>query len=286
MQKISVKTVLLLLLLLGYGDAFSQRKSLPMDQYAEKFIKDSLRAILYRVEVSELNYKKGWPFSFDLGEQFIYTGDLVNAVATLTNVSIARVKTLGKIPDKHISYWGERFNSDMERIGRTVVKPKKIKTSEQEDFASTINNITKSKSQDDPAYTLILSVLKMAYGFTVNEVEDSYEVWVAKVINEEKLSSFIKNIPHPSSGSGPLDKDGKKYLEITNFYLSPIWKDIESYSKHIVYDETNDARRFDMLIEYEKLNDFNTANEALAPFGLRLFKEKRLEKLKLVEFHE
>ena len=41
-----------------------------------------------------------------------------------------------------------------------------------------------------------------------------------------------------------------------------------------------------MLIEYNKLNDFDAANEALAPFGLRLFKEKRLEKLKLVEFHD
>jgi hypothetical protein len=286
MEKISIKTLLFFLLLLGYDKALAQRKSMPMDQFAEKFIKDSLRAILYRVEVGELNYKKEWPFSFDLGEQFIYAGDLVNAVTILTNVSIARVKTLGKIPDKHISFWGERFNSDMERIGRTVVKPKQIKTVEQEDIASIINNMTKSKSQDDPAYTLIINVLKMTYGFTITDIEDTCEVWAAKVINEEKLSTFIKNIPHPSSGSGPIDKNGKQYLEITNFYLSPIWKDIESYSKHIVYDETNDERRFDMLIEYEKLNDFNTANETLAPFGLRLFKEKRLEKLKLVEFHD
>ncbi len=286
MKKISFKTMLFFLLLLGYDEVLSQRKSLPMDQFAEKLIKDSLRAILYRVEVGELNYTTEGVSSFDLGEQFIYTGDLINAVAILTNMSIARVKALGKIPDKHISYWGERFNSDMEGIGRTVVKPKKIKTSEQEALASTINNVTKSKNQEDPAYTLILSVLKITYGFSVSDIEESCEVWVAKVINEEKLATCVKNIPHSVSGSGTIDKDGKHYFELTSYYLSSIWKLIEADSKHIVYAEIDDTRRFDMLIEYNKLNDFDAANEALAPFGLRLFKEKRLEKLKLVEFHD
>ena len=96
-------------------------------------------------------------------------------------------------------------------------------------------------------------------------------------------STFFK--PASSGGSGPKDIGGKHYFELSSYVLSSIWESIEAHSKHIVYDETDDSRRFELLIE-NKFNDFETANDVLFPFGLRLFKEKRLEKLKLVEFHE
>lgn len=258
---------------------------MPMDEFAEKVLKDSLRAILYRVEISELNIKKedfhsgGW----DFGERFMYTGNLPRAIAKLTDYSIARIKTIGQVPDKSISYWGERYNSDYEGLGRKIVKPKKRKKITQENLAESINSITKQQNQSDPANIMILNVLKMTYGFTVTDIEDTCEVWVAKVIDKENLSAFFKFAS--SGGSGPKDIDGKHYFELSSHDLSSIWESIEVHSKHIVYDETDDSRRFELLIE-NKFNDFDTANEVLFPFGLRLFKEKRLEKLKLVEFHE
>ena len=190
---------------------------------------------------------------------------------------------VGQVPDKSISYWGERYNSDFEKIGRTVVKPKERKNTKKEDLATTLNKITNQENQGDPANMMIMSVLQKTYDFSISDIEDSCEVWVAKVINEKKLSSFVKN--GSNHGAGSMDKEDK-YFQLSSLDLSPLWKSMEVHSKHLLYDETGDTRRFDMVLEYAKFKDFDTVNEALAPFGLRLFKEKRLEKLKLIEFHE
>ena len=107
--------------------------------------------------------------------------------------------------------------------------------------------------------------------------------WIAKVSDSILLSSFVEY--ENSHGAGPITRDDKKYYELTSWELSALWQVIALWSKRIIYDETGDKKRFSFLVESDKLHDFDRANEALRFLGLYLVKEKRLEKLKLVEFH-
>jgi hypothetical protein len=286
MTKFTIKRILLLLFIMLSTKAIAQ--VLPIDKFADLMLKDSLRAILYRVEVSELTKKREYPaHGWDLGEQFFFAGDLFHAVVQLTNSSVARVKISGVMPDKHISFWGERFNSDMDGKGRKVVKPKKLNNTKSESLIESINNITKRQNQEDFANIMIINALQKTYAFSVTDIEDSCEVWVVKVSDSDKLSSFLNLFPQDMHhGSGSTTKSDKCYFDINSFELLSIWEYLELRSKHIIYDNTNDPRRFSMSIPCDDFNDFDKTNQALAPFGLVLIKEKRLEKLKLMTFFE
>ena len=254
-----------------------------IDDFAEEMFKDSLRAILYRVEVSELNNKPKNILGYDLGETFFFMGNIPSSIAQLTNTSVARLKFVGKVSDKNIGYWGERFNTYMIK-GRRFVKPKNTEPVTNENIVAVINKITHQENQDDPANVMILNVLKMTYGFSVTDIEETCEVWVVKVSDESMLSTYVDIYNHHNGGA--IKKDAKEYYQLTSFELWPLWDIIEKRSKHIVYDETGDKRRFTLLMESDNLDNFEQANEALRPLGLFLTKEKRLEKIKLVTFHD
>ena len=282
MFKIKLKKALFLILICKAHIGITQiAQLLPMDDFAEIFLKDSSRAIFYRVEVSELTHKRENSYGFDLGERFIYAGDIPHSIAELTNVNIARLRIVGKVPDKHVSYWGERFNSYEEALkGRKFIKPHKAEPI----TIATINKKTHQENQNDPANIMILNSLKIAYGFTVTDIKDSTEVWIAKVSDSILLSSFVEY--ENSHGAGPITRDDKKYYELSSWELSGLWQQIELWCERIIYDETGDKKRFSFLVESDKLHDFDRANEALKSLGLYLVKEKRLEKLKLIEFHD
>jgi hypothetical protein len=288
MNKSIVKTILFFLILGTSNRAIAQL--LPMEQFAEIALQDSLRAILYRVEVAELNKKpQNGSSGFDLGERFYYQGDLLNAVSRLTRVSRARIKVIGQVPDVYISYWGERFNSDLEGKGRKVVKPKPKKNPQYETLNVRVKKITdyQNQGQNDPANHLVLTTLETTYGFSVTDIEDTCEVWVAKVFNKEKLNGFLNMYPQDMHhGSGSTTKNNKCYFELNSYELSNIWGYVEIRSKHMIYDEIEDKRRFSMSLECDEFTDFNKINAVLGRFGLGIIKEKRLERLKLITFFE
>ena len=114
------------------------------------------------------------------------------------------------------------------------------------------------------------------------------EVWIVRVIDSKKLSDAVtKNDTTGGGGGGIEEYGGKYYWNVYNIGLFALWRGLESVSEHIIYDETQDNRRFTIgKFEKEILKDFDKVNTALEPYGLQLFKEKRLERLKLIEFHD
>ena len=282
MYKLKLRKILFCILLSISNTGSSQ--ALSIDDFAEVMLKDSLRAITYRVEVSEIN-NTSKIFGYDLGETFFYMGDIPSSLAQLTNTSIARFKFVGKVPDKRISYWGERFNTLIMKIkDRRIVKPKNQAPVTPDNLSAVLNKITHQENQDDPANLMILNVLKITYGFSVTDVEDTCEVWVAKVADNIRLSTYADD--ESGHGAGSITRNDKKYYELNAFELSALWRFVEHQSQRIVYDDTGDNRKFFLKVAVDDLSTVEATNAALAPFGLYLAKEKRVEKIKLVTFHD
>ena len=251
------------------------RFDMTLDEVAEIMEPKSNRKPLYTIEVSELKNKntKYNINGFDTWNRFIYTGTITEGIRRLFGFyPVSRLRIKGKEPEKRIFFKGERPDNWDSFSSQTIA----------------LGNNRLVDSIIDPVSRMILDILKSTYHFTVSNIEDTCEVWVAKVVNEEKLSNAVtKNNKTGFGGGQYTDKDNKKYYDIDYIGLFALWPTVGHFSKHIVYDKTNDTRKFTIEpFDTEILQDFDKINAALAPYGLQLFKEKRLEKLKLIEFHD
>ena len=251
------------------------KQQMTFDEAVERIEPNSNRKALYTIEISELKdkNKNHSDNGYDTWNQFIYTGSILMGISQLfVFYPISRLKIKGKVPEKGIFFKGERPQNWDNFSSQTIA----------------LGNNGLVDSIIDPVSRMILDILKSTYHFTVSDIEDTCEVWVARVVNEDKLSDAVtKNNKTGVGGGGYKTKDNKTYYDIDYIGLFGLWPTIEGYSKHIVYDKTNDTRKFTIgPFDTEILKDFGTTNTALEPYGLQLFKEKRLEKLKLIEFHD
>lgn len=253
-----------------------------MDEFAEAFFKDSSRAIFFRAEVSELSGKPVREMGFDAGMNFWYAGDIPEGIAQLTNTSVARIKMKGTIPNKYIGFWGERFNTFIPK-GRRFIEPKHIESITNENLSAVLYKTTHQENQNDPANIMIINALKKAYGFSMTDIEDTTEVWVVKIIDSTRLTTYESHAPiHSDGGCG-----GYPNYSLKNFPIKCYWEALEKFSRHIVYSETDENKKYTIPeFDQKAFYTFDTMNQALEPIGLRLFKEKRLEKLKLIQFYD
>lgn len=216
----------------------------------KSFSQNENETYFIKFEVGELKYESKIPRFSSMGSILNYKGPLVNGVAMLVNSSISRVKVLGNIPLKLIYFRGE----------------------------FTINDVIDTKS-------LILKTLQYKYKFKIFDIEDTTEVWVLKQLDNTKLQVHSMERDGPG-GSGGL---GDPWAA-TDRPVSEICKIVESVSKIITIDETNDDKHYNIPIilkslmakeRFEELNEFLKANH-----GLIFLKERRLVKLKLIKFEE
>lgn len=245
-----------------------------------QIIPDSAKNQLYTLEISELKAKRPlrnereYAYGYDLGIGFYFAGNIKLGVAQLFGYPHSRIRVKGKMPDLQILYQGTRPPRDWTKKQKETLH---------------FGEIEKTEKLTDPVNQMILSVLESRYNFTVEDFSDTVEVWVAKVVDSAKLSGFRSGREHGDGSAGPhWTKDGTvTNWSIDNYLLETMWQALEQCSSYIVYDETKDQYRYNIKkFDNEAFYNFDTMNREIEQFGLKIYKEKHLEKLKLIEFHE
>jgi hypothetical protein len=285
-----MKSIIMFLLVSICCKSYTQQGDTLSSQYHFTRKKPNFRSYdaintLMVLEVLEVEPTYGYDtcqdFKFNMGNHFGYCGEFTLGI-----------KNLLAPPDVQWDYTRIKFDNTYSGPRRYVYYHGRGLSMLSN---STANIFAPSIDDGQPLYNgikMVLDMMMYKFNFETKLQEDSVDVFVLRVIDNEKLKKYLS--PEAKAlkivgGGTYIDIKSGNYVA-NNIKLYSLTGLVNNEFKIIVYDETNpkkydgykyiiEKKYFDDISKFDLLNDYLKEN-----MGVFFFKEKRLEKIWHVRF--
>jgi hypothetical protein len=253
--------------------------------------KEELGNTLYEVSIKVLYDAPDFIENRHFGRHTDCNGNLYDIMSCLTHTPHRRMQVKGKIPEKYFHINITELPSTQLLAAFAARKRGKLDSIHQKMLELDMRlgdqhtAILQAKATNDTTSLTqtMLRDLKKTYHVKITDKQDTLDMWYLRIVDASKL------LPYPSTWKGEAcgaDFKNDSWVCV-GMELEQLCQAATKENQILVRDETNEDGLFNFKIPnqefetMERLNLFLTQN-----YGLRFFKRRQLEPIKLIEFEE